>query len=109
LSFVSTVLHLRELPIALFCEYNVITTSLMRTELIRIGNSRGIRIPKPVIEQCGLEREVDLRVENQCLIISPKHLPRRGWEEQFRRAGVAENDLLLDTSATEFDRTEWHW
>ena len=43
----------------------------MKTELVRIGNSRGVRIPKPFIEQCGLGETVELRVANDCLIISP--------------------------------------
>jgi antitoxin MazE len=81
----------------------------MKTELIRIGNSRGIRIPKPLIEQCGLGHEVELRVENECLVISPQRLPRQGWEEQFRRAGSTENELLLDVGTNEFDRSEWRW
>jgi antitoxin MazE len=83
----------------------------MKTELIRIGNSRGIRIPKPLIEQCGFGDEVDLRVENECLIISPERLPRRGWEEQFHAAGrAAEDELLLGTAgANEFDRKDWRW
>ena len=39
----------------------------MKTELVRIGNSRGVRIPKPFIEQCGLGETVDLRVADDCL------------------------------------------
>jgi antitoxin MazE len=81
----------------------------MKTELVRIGNSRGIRIPKPLIEQCGFGNEVELRVENECLIISPKQHSRQGWEEQFRRAGSATDELLLNTGANEFDRSEWRW
>jgi antitoxin MazE len=82
----------------------------MKTELVRIGNSRGIRIPKPVIEQCGFGDEVDLRIENECLIISPKRVPREGWEEKFRAAGPVEDELLLGTvSANQFDRKEWRW
>jgi antitoxin MazE len=83
----------------------------MKTELVRIGNSRGIRIPKPLIEQCGLGDAVDLRVENECLIISPERLPREGWEEKFRAAGPARKDehLLGTTGTNEFDRKEWRW
>ena len=83
----------------------------MKTELIRIGNSRGIRIPKPLIEQCGFGDEVDLRIENECLIISPDRRPRQGWEERFRAANSAEEDehLLGTLGASEFDRKEWRW
>ncbi|PYX07954.1 MAG: AbrB/MazE/SpoVT family DNA-binding domain-containing protein [Acidobacteria bacterium] len=83
----------------------------MRTELIRIGNSRGVRIPKPLIEQCGLGNTVELRVQNDCLVISPERRPRQGWEEAFRAAGSAMNDeRLLETAApNEFDHKEWKW
>jgi antitoxin MazE len=83
----------------------------MKTELVRIGNSRGIRIPKPLIEQCGFGDEVELRVENQRLIISPKRQPREGWDEKFRAAGAAAEDeqLLESIGANEFDRSEWRW
>jgi len=82
----------------------------MKTDLIRIGNSRGIRIPKPLIEQCGLHDAVELRIENERIIISPQREPRQGWEEQFRAAGSSGTDeLLLDAGANQFDREEWRW
>ena len=82
----------------------------MRTELVRIGNSRGIRIPKPLIEQCGLGKTVHLRVENDCLVISQEQ-PRQGWDEAFRAAGPSlEDDLLLENAdPNKFDREEWQW
>lgn len=83
----------------------------MKTELVRIGNSRGVRIPKPLIEQCGLGETVELRLENNRLIISPERRPRQGWEEAFRAAGTAVRDeILLDIGqANAFDREEWQW
>lgn len=82
----------------------------MKTELVRIGNSRGIRIPKPIIKQCGFEETVELRVERDHLIVSPGRLPRQGWEEAFAAAGPSvEDELLLDFVQNEFDREEWQW
>jgi antitoxin MazE len=83
----------------------------MKAELVRIGNSRGIRIPKPLIEQCGFGDAVDVRVDKECLIISPQRLPRQGWDEKFRAAGaLAEDELLLEKmSANKFDREQWQW
>ncbi len=71
----------------------------MKTELVRIGNSRGIRIPKPLIEQCGLGNNVELRVENDSLVISPERRPRQGNDER----------LLETVAPNEFDRKEWKW
>jgi antitoxin MazE len=82
----------------------------MKTELIRIGNSRGVRIPKPLIEECGLGETVELRVVNQSIVVSPVRAPRAGWAEAFRRAGASSTDeLLLDLPESEFDRSEWQW
>lgn len=83
----------------------------MKTELVQIGNSRGIRIPKPLIEQCALGDTVELRVENDCLVISSERKPRQGWEEAFRAGGAAIHDELLLEAAgpSEFDRKEWQW
>jgi antitoxin MazE len=83
----------------------------MRTKLVRIGNSRGVRIPKPLIAQCGLGDRVELRVENDCLVIARERRPRQGWEEAFRAAGLAVHDeLLLETvEPNEFDSKEWQW
>jgi antitoxin MazE len=80
----------------------------MKVELVRIGNSRGIRIPKPILEQCGFQNSVELRVENDHLVIAQGHRPREGWEEAFRAAGPSVNDeLLLETvAANQFDREE---
>jgi antitoxin MazE len=93
-------------------DYNVITgVFFMKAELVRIGNFRGIRIPKPLIEQCGLGDTVELRVDHNCLVISPGRRPRQDWAEAFRAAGSAEPDelLLQGTEPNEFDREEWRW
>ena len=83
----------------------------MKTELIQIGNSRGSRSPKRLIEQCGLGEAVDLRVENDCLVISPGRRPRNHWKEAFQAAGNAIHDELLlnDASPSEFDSKQWRW
>lgn len=83
----------------------------MKAELVRIGNSRGIRIPKPIIEQCRLGDTVELRIEQDRLLIFPHRAPRQGWDEAFHAAGTAEGDKLLLESlpANRFDREEWQW
>lgn len=82
----------------------------MKTELVRIGNSRGIRIPKPLIEQCGFGRTVDVRIERDRLIISPERQTRHAWREAFRKSGSAADELMLQRAeSNEFDREEWRW
>ena len=82
----------------------------MKVALVRVGNSRGIRIPKPIIEQCGFEDAVELQVENNRLVIAPARQPREGWDELFRAAGSSAHvELLLVAPSNQFDREEWQW
>ncbi len=83
----------------------------MKAEIVRIGNSRGIRIPKPIIEHCRLGDTVELSIEEGRLIISPEEAPRHNWGERFRAAGSGQHDelLLKSVPANRFDREEWEW
>jgi antitoxin MazE len=82
----------------------------MKVEIVRVGNSRGIRIPKPILEECGFHDTVELQIENHRLVIAPSRAPREGWEEAFRAAGSSAHDeLFLDAPANQFDREEWRW
>lgn len=80
----------------------------MRVELARIGNSRGIRIPKPLIVQCGFGDVVDLRVVPEGLVIAPHRAPRHGWRESFVSA-KPDREQLLENVTNTFDREEWKW
>jgi antitoxin MazE len=82
----------------------------MRASLVRIGNSKGLRIPKPVLEQCGFGSEVELRVEPGRLIVLPATASRTGWEEAFAGAAGGEEELLVpDGLRSRFDEEEWSW
>lgn len=82
----------------------------MRTRLIGIGNSRGLHLPKPLIEQVGLVDEVDLRVEDGTIVISPARAPRAGWAEAAARLAATESSALIDPpSPTRFEDDEWQW
>ncbi|MGH9416645.1 MAG: AbrB/MazE/SpoVT family DNA-binding domain-containing protein [Terriglobales bacterium] len=62
----------------------------MKARLVASGNSRGIRIPKALIEQCGLERDLELRVEGRTLVLAPRSPPRGvGGGVRGRRGGRA--------------------
>lgn len=93
------------LPRRRSCVYIVIT---MKARLVRIGNSRGLRLPKAVIDQVGLEDEVEVLVEADRLVISPASRPRAGWAEAAR-AGASLDKLLDPAIATRFDEDEWRW
>ena len=83
---------------------------VLRTHIIRIGNSRGIRIPKAWIEQLGLTGEVELVAEDDRLVLRPATRPRQDWDEQFRAMAERGDDQLLDEPvATDWDEAEWEW
>ncbi len=82
----------------------------VKTQIIQIGNSRGIRIPKPLLEQAGLGSEVEIAVQDDELIIRPAARPRLGWEAQFMAMGQAGDDRLLDEPVpTHWDASKWEW
>ena len=86
----------------------------MKIDIIKIGNSKGIRLPKAVLEQLGLTEEAELEIRgNEAVIRAPRRQPRAGWEAQFQTAlekhGPPDGDLLLGDFANAFDEAEWTW
>lgn len=83
----------------------------MKTTLVPIGNSRGVRIPKPFIEQCGLGEEVEMDVADGMILIHSPRRPRSGWAAEFERMAKQGDDKLLDPVPlpTQWDREEWQW
>lgn len=84
----------------------------MKAALIKIGNSRGIRLPKPLIEQCGFGDEVEMEVHHRELVIRSTHRPRQGWDDAFADMRERGDDVLLDLVAERgpaWDEEEWEW
>jgi antitoxin MazE len=84
----------------------------MKTRIINIGNSRGIRIPKPLIEQTGLTGEVEISVREKALIIRAARKPRTGWADAFKRMAMQGDDHGLDVEPllpSQFDEDQWEW
>jgi antitoxin MazE len=86
--------------------------TVIRTRIIKIGNSRGIRIPKLLLDQFGLSEEVEIAAQLNQLVIRPISHPRDGWEEQCRLMAERGDDKLVDdmpASLTRWDDEEWEW
>ncbi len=84
----------------------------MKTRIVKIGNSQGVRIPKVLLEQSGLGEEVELEAQRDRIVIRSVRPPRHGWEEQFRAMAEHGDDRLLDADVpaqTEWDDREWEW
>jgi len=84
----------------------------MRARIIKIGNSRGIRIPRPLLDQTGIVDDVDLEVEKTKITIRPISNPRAGWDNAFRTMSENGHDALTevnDTILNSWDEEEWQW
>ena len=84
----------------------------MRARIVKIGNSQGIRIPKPLLEQLKINEDVEIEVENNQIIIRPVSNPRAGWDDAFRQMAENGDDALIDGDRTinlTWDETDWQW
>ena len=84
----------------------------LRTRIIRIGNSQGIRIPRTILDQIQLSTDVEMEIDNEQLIIRRAQQPRQGWDEAFRRMATAGDDQGLadiPNTSTRWDDEEWQW
>jgi antitoxin MazE len=81
-----------------------------RTRIVRIGNSRGIRIPRALLEQAELPEELELHAQPGRLIIRAARRPRAGWAEAAKAMRARSQDALLDPpTPTRFERDDWTW
>ena len=81
----------------------------MRARLVRIGNSRGVRLPKPLIDEIGLGEIVQLHVRGGTIVIAPERAPRAGWADAAKEINTAGGDVLDAAVATRFEADEWRW
>lgn len=82
----------------------------MTAKLIQIGNSKGLRLPKAVIEKYHLIDELELVESEEGLLIKPALQARAGWDEKFKVAKGDDEDFTELMSLTnEFDQSEWKW
>jgi antitoxin MazE len=84
----------------------------MRTKIIKIGNSQGIRIPKLFLEQSRLQDEVEMEAQGNQIVLRSVTIPRQGWEDAFQAMAQQGDDQLLDGNlieASQWDEQEWQW
>lgn len=84
----------------------------IKVKIVRIGNSKGIRLPKSLLEQYNMKDEVLLETKKNAVVIRPLENPRAGWEESYKSMRSRGDDRLLDKETiveTEWDEEEWRW
>jgi antitoxin MazE len=86
--------------------------AVIKSRIVKIGNSQGVRIPKLLLEQSNLGEEVELVLQEDQIIVRPIQHVRQGWEEAFKAMSERGDDELLDSDApvsTVWDEEEWEW
>ena len=89
----------------------------MQTNIVQIGNSKGVRIPKALLEQLRFGQTVEFEITPEGLLLRPVRqpktsVPRKGWAEMFENALAEDNDSenfsdWNQTNLSEFDEKEW--
>jgi len=78
----------------------------MQVDVVRIGNSRGIRLPAAILKQCGIVSKVELEVEKGRLVMKPVKVPRQSWAAAFKRMSQQDDEVLLIQDELDTDLLE---
>ena len=85
----------------------------MKTQIVKIGNSQGIRIPKIILQESHISRQVELIAEHEQIIIRSVKKVRDGWDDAFKSMAANNDDMLLDDEflhdKSTWDEEEWEW
>ena len=82
------------------------------TRIVQIGNSQGVRIPKPLLEESGLSGDVELEVRAGEILIRAARSTRSGWDEAFSAMSARGDDAPVDgqwPAASAWDEEDWQW
>jgi len=80
----------------------------MKSSLIKIGNSKGVRINAGIIKECELDGEVEIKVVDKKIIIEAVKEPRADWNKSFEEMHKKNEDVLLISNGNTFDK-DWEW
>ena len=85
----------------------------MKTKLIRIGNSQGVRIPKPLIVESGITEEIEMILRDNEIVLRSAETTRKNWEASFKKMAEHGDDALLDQEEiekpTDWEEDDWTW
>jgi antitoxin MazE len=81
----------------------------VKSRIVQVGNSQGIRIPKTMLEQSGISEHVEIEVQDNRIVITAASKARVGWDEAFARMVEDGDELDPLTVTDDWDETEWVW
>lgn len=94
------------------CSFKLNLKVNMKTHLVKIGNSQGIKIPSSLVQQCNLEGEILIEVINDEILIKGSKNSRNGWNEVFKKANSKKENSLIEgdgMNISDWDIKEWKW
>jgi antitoxin MazE len=84
-------------------------SNAIKSRIVRVGNSQGIRIPKTMLEQSGINENVEIEVRDNQIIITAANKTRAGWGKAFAQmVSNGDEEPLLDVTNS-WDEAEWEW
>jgi antitoxin MazE len=81
----------------------------MKSQIIQIGNSQGIRIPKVLLEESRISGDVDVELHPDGILIRKAQRPRDGWDEAFKTMAEKDEADIDPLPATHFKKKDWQW
>ena len=83
----------------------------MKIKLINIGNSKGLRLPKTIIQQYKIGEDLQIELQEDGILLKPLTKPRAGWSEQFEKAvkPIEKQEKNWMEARNRFDKEEWTW
>ena len=81
----------------------------MEIPIINIGNSKGIRLSKTILEKYNIQDKLEISLEKDVIILKPKSEPRKGWENAFEQMHISGDDqLIIDDVFEDENWEEWN-
>ncbi len=81
----------------------------MLLDIVKIGNSRGVRLPSIILKECNITSQVNIEVSDGKIIMYPVKQPRSGWEKAFRKMHAEGEDVQIITEAVSDETEDWKW
>lgn len=81
----------------------------MYIKIIAIGTSKGIRLPKYLLDKYQLTDEVEVEDTGSGLMLKPAKTPRAGWQEAFKKVAEKSGEYRIDLPESDWDKEEWEW
>jgi antitoxin MazE len=82
----------------------------MLVNIIQIGNSQGIRLPKSILEQLDMNNKVEMEIEdNKIILSSVNKKPRANWPKKFEQMHLNSDDKMLNDDSIDLTMENWEW